>query len=150
MKPEVFDNTREEVREIAESLSLFRSAMHRIAEREAARPMPELRSERRPVRMLLHPALLAPVLATAIFVASLPVYQYFHHAHASAVPAVAASGASASVASTRAADAALMTQIDAEISEDVPDALQPMADFGMSESTQLSSSATEKNHVTQE
>jgi hypothetical protein len=150
-KPEPIDGTREEVRELAEALSLFRSAVRHIAEREALHPAPALPPARsRYIRLLLQPALLAPVMATAIFFASLPVYRHFRPAPHPAI-AVTASGPSVAAPNAGTADAELMTQIDAEVSEDVPDALQPMADFGSaSPLTQHTSSAMEKNHVTQE
>jgi hypothetical protein len=45
-------------------------------------------------------------------------------------------------------DTALMNQIDSEVSEDVPDALRPLAD--LSDQTTTSNTATEKKNVTQE
>jgi len=45
-------------------------------------------------------------------------------------------------------DTVLMNQIDSELSEDVPDALRPLADVG--DQSTPRSSVTEKTNVTQE
>ncbi|HVT97330.1 MAG TPA: hypothetical protein VHE33_07455 [Acidobacteriaceae bacterium] len=133
------DSSRDDIRDLAEDLSLYRSAMHHLAESEAARR--PFVAEARPahsfhLRLLLAPALAAAV-AAGVFV---PVYSHFHHRH----PAVAtASQAAPDPTEARASidDSALMNQIDSDLSENVPDALQPLAD--------LSDQATTKNSVSE-
>jgi hypothetical protein len=140
------DTTREEVREMAEALSLYGSAMRHIAEREAARtPI----AVRRPTRTTRFSLLLAPALATAVAAAVIaPVYSRLHH-H-SAVSGVVANTVQPNAADARANvdDTVLMNQIDSELSEDVPEALRPLAD--LSDQTTNASSVSEKKNVTKE
>ncbi|MBT9330922.1 hypothetical protein [Paracidobacterium acidisoli] len=148
-KSESIDVTREEVREIAESLALFRSAMHHVADHEASRLAPATRpAHLRSPRLFLHPAIVGPVLATAIFLASLPLWLHpRHEPHAAVETAVSVHTSQPH----RIPDAELLSQIDAEVSEEVPDALQPMADLGSAASaTSTSSSARENQNATQE
>lgn len=140
------DTTREEAREMAEALSLYGSAMRHIAEREAART---LIAVRRPTRTMRFSLVLAPALATAVAAAVIgPVYSRLHH-H-SAVSGVVANTVQPNAADARANvdDTVLMNQIDSELSEDVPDALRPLAD--LSDQTTNASSVSEKKNVTQE
>jgi hypothetical protein len=134
------DTTREEVREMAEALSLYGSAMRHIAEREAARtPI----AVRRPTRTTRFSLLLAPALATAVAAAVIaPVYSRLHH-H-SAVSGVVANTVQPNAADAPANvdDTVLMNQIDSELSEDVPEALRPLAD--LSDQTTNASSVSEK------
>jgi hypothetical protein len=139
------DGTREEVREMAEALSLYRSAMHHLAEREAARPFAAERNAAPAMRFrfLLAPALTAAV-ASGVLV---PVYAHYHEHHTRAIAARRAPATTQpSVASVD--DTALMNQIDSEVSVDVPDALRPLAD--LSEQNTNSNTASENKNVTQE
>lgn len=138
--------TREDVREIAEALSLYRSAMHHIAEREATRPFVAAPRSRRTIRFSLF---LAPALTAALAAAVIgPVYSHFHH-HPSTPTPLARSAQPASVTTLpNVDDTALMNQIDSEVSEDVPDALQPLAD--LSDQTTATPSVSEKKNVTNE
>ncbi len=139
------EDTREEVREMAEALSLYRSAMHHLAEREAARPFA---AERHPARALRLRLILAPALTVAIAAGVVvPVYSHFHHRHA-AVTVAKNTQPGATDTRDSVDDTALMNQIDSELSEDVPDALRPLAD--LSDQGTTSSSATEKKDVTKE
>jgi len=139
--------TREEVRELAEALSLYGSAMRHLAEQQSASPWIEARRPSRGLRLRL---LLAPAMAAAVTAAvALPVYSHLHHHHHGMAPI--AQITQPSPAQTRASvdDSALMTQIDSEVSQDVPEALQPLAD--LSEQTASSTtSVSEKKHVSQE
>jgi|HubBroStandDraft_1064217.scaffolds.fasta_scaffold290764_2 hypothetical protein len=140
------DTTREEVREMAEALSLYRSAMRHIAEKEAARSQVVEPGPGRSIRfgMLFAPALTAAVAAAVL----VPVYSHLHH-HASA-PSIVVKTSEASPVDIRANvdDTVLMNQIDSELSEDVPDALRPLAD--LSNQTTNTSAVSEKKNVTQE
>jgi hypothetical protein len=142
------DASREGIREIAEALSLYRAAMHHIADREAAgHPIVQGFAARRPARTIGFRLLLAPVLAAAVAAGVfVPVYGHFHHHGSSAITAKT----QPNPADNRAAvdDTALMNQIDSELSEDVPDALRPLAD--LSEQSTTSSSVSEKKNVTKE
>jgi hypothetical protein len=138
------DATREEVREMAEALSLYRSAMRHIAEREAGRPFVV---KQRPTRAFRFRLLLAPALTAAVAAGVLvPLYGHFHHP-AVPVPHTLASS-SAVDARSSVDDTALMNQIDSEVSEDVPDALRPLAD--LSDQTTTNTAVSEKKNVTQE
>jgi hypothetical protein len=138
----ILDEGREEVREIAESLKLYRSAMHHIADRMPARPF--VADRRNPLsfhlRLLLAPALAAAV-AAGIF---LPLYSHRHTVTVRPVTAVSQQGA----AVANVDDTALMNQIDSELSQDVPDALQPLAD--LSDQNTTATTSTEKKNVTHE
>lgn len=118
--------TREDVREMAEALSLFGSAMRHMAERRAERMTAQPRmAEPRPARSLR--LVLAPALAAAVAVAvGVPTWSHFHSGGAGPAqrpaPAVQNTEARASVN-----DTVLMNQIDSNVSEDVPDALEPLA-----------------------
>jgi hypothetical protein len=125
---------------MAEALSLYGSAMRHIAEREAARTSIAVR---RPTRTMRFSLLLAPALATAVAAAVIaPVYSRLHH-H-SAVSGVVANTVQPNAADARANvdDTVLMNQIDSELSEDVPEALRPLAD--LSDQTTNASSVSEK------
>jgi hypothetical protein len=136
------DVGREEVREMAEALSLYRSAMHHIGDREAARPFV---TDRRPARTLGLGMLLAPALTVALAAAALvPVFSHLHRQQPTTVTLV--NGAQPSA--TTVDDTALMNQIDSELSEDVPDALRPLAD--LSDQTTTNTSGTENKNATQE
>jgi len=138
------DTTREEVRDLAEALSLYRSAMHHIAEREGARPFAP---ERRPVRTLPLRLLFAPALAAAVAAAVLvPAYSHFHAHHPARVTSHAQPGPTEARANVD--DTVLMNQIDSDLSEDVPDALRPLAD--LSDQAPTTNPVSEKKNVTQE
>jgi len=146
------NETREEVREIAEALSLYRSAMQHIAEREAARPLVSGFAKRRPVRRMRFGLLLAPALSAAVAAGVLvPVYNHFHP-HKRSTPAPIAKDGQANGNDARAAldDTALMNQIDNEVSEDVPDALRPLAELSDPTTTTTTSVVSEKKDATQE
>jgi hypothetical protein len=133
--------------ELAESLQLFRSAVHHIAERESSRlPMPQWGSFWQRLR-------LAPgwpfgwALAAALCLSVLPFWMHSH----GAVP----KAATASVAVTHPAefvsDEALLSQINDAVSQDVPDSLRPLAQLdSWSSSTQATQKQSEKNHAIQE
>ncbi len=145
--------SREEVRELAEALSLFGSAMRHLADQQSATPrIAESRiAERRPSHALRLRLLLAPAMAAAVAVAvALPVYSHLHHRHHGPTPIVA-QVAQQNPAQNRASvdDTALMTQIDNEVSQDVPDALQPLAALS-EQAVSSTTSASEKKHVSQE
>ncbi len=139
--------SREDVRELAEALSLFGSAMRHLAEQQNASPWVEARRPSRAVRLRL---LLAPAMAAAMTAAvAVPVYSHLHHRHHGMAPI--AQTVRQNPGQTRASvdDTVLMTQIDNEVSQDVPDALQPLADLS-EQAVSTTTSASEKKHVSQE
>ncbi|HEY1501489.1 MAG TPA: hypothetical protein VGF88_18080 [Acidobacteriaceae bacterium] len=138
--------SRDELREIAEAVSLYRSAMHHIADREAARPFV---ADRRPGHTIGFRFLLAPVL-TAIVAAGIfvPIYNHLHHHNSRPVVRAAANQLEASATLANVDDTVLMNQIDSQLSEDVPDALRPLAD--LSDQPTTHNSVSEKKNVTQE
>ncbi len=141
------DGSHEEMRELAESLSLFRSAMHHIAEREAARPWAMARppAHRMRLRLLLAPAL-AAVVAAGVLV---PLYTHDHRHHAEAAARTAAAQRALAENLASMDDTMLMNHIFNAVSEDVPDALQPLADLSAQAAAQ-NTSVSERRNVTQE
>jgi hypothetical protein len=121
------DTTRDDVRDLAEALSLYRSAMHHIAERETLR-RPLAQNVAEPRRMRTLQVIFAPALTVAVAAGVLvPLYSHLHHpAHLMPV-AVTSSNAGTAVAAVD--DSALLNQIDSDLSEDVPDAFRPLADL---------------------
>jgi hypothetical protein len=140
--------TREGIREMAEALSLFGSAMRHMAERRAERTGMQARTAEsrrwRPLRLVL-----APALGAAVTIAiAIPVWTHFHEGDNAArkqTPAVETS------TETRASvnDTVLMNQIDSDVSEDVPDALEPLAQLG-EQAAATKTTDSEKNNASQE
>lgn len=132
--------SREEVRELAEALSLYRSAITHIAERSAARPRLALQRSAASfrLRLLLGPALGAILAAGILF----PLYGHLHHHNAVVLQSENGSAPDPSSARASVDDTVLMNQIDSQLSESVPDALEPLADLSAQAATQ--SSITEK------
>ncbi|HEX3987730.1 MAG TPA: hypothetical protein VHX13_14120 [Acidobacteriaceae bacterium] len=132
--------SREEVRELAEALSLYRSAMTHVAERSVAHPRVAVQRSTAPfrLRLLVGPALGAALAAGILF----PLYGHVHHR--GAVVLQSENTAAPDPASARASvdDTVLMNQIDSQLSETVPDALEPLADLSAQATTQ--SPVTEK------
>ncbi|MGA7524901.1 MAG: hypothetical protein WBW84_20795 [Acidobacteriaceae bacterium] len=132
--------SREEVRELAEALSLYRSAISHLAERSSAHPRLALPRSATPfrLRLLVGPALGAGLAASIL----LPLYGHLHH-H-SAVVLQSENTAAPDPASARASvsDTVLMNQIDSQLSETVPQALEPLAALSAQAATQ--SSVSEK------
>ena len=125
-RDETAAESREDMRELAEAIANYRSAMRHVAEREPARPWnaAEARPKARRTRLLLLPVLAAGLAAAVV----IPSYSHFHQQQVPAAHAVAREKATTN-AETRASvdDTALMDQIDSDVSEEVPDALQPLA-----------------------
>lgn len=135
-----------EVREMAEATSLYRSAMHHIAQKHAAAPWTEpsrfaaeaqLRARAHRMRLVLVPALGA-ALAAAVLA---PAVGHLHHEKAAVArvePAAAPTVASVD-------DTDLMNQIDSDLDQDVPDALAPLAD--LSSQSGSTNQSTENRNV---
>ncbi len=132
--------SREEVRELAEALSLYRSAMTHVAERSTAHPRLAVQRSRAPFRfrLLLGPALGAGLAAGIL----LPVYGHLHHRDTVVLQAENRPAPDAASARASVDDTVLMNQIDSQLSETVPDALAPLADLSTTTTTQ--SSVSEK------
>jgi hypothetical protein len=136
----------EEMREMAEALSLYRSAMQHIAEKHAERPF--VATERRTtglrMRLVLVPALGAALAAVVIG----PAYVHLHNKTTLAGTPVKApvqtAAATTTVASVSEDDTALMNQIDSDLAEDVPDALQPLTGWDDTSTSAKKSTGTEK------
>lgn len=128
------NESRDEMRELAEALSLYRSAMHHLAERQAAKPWTMERHHGRAKWLAGRLGLvLAPALAAAIAAGVLiPVYSHSHERHAVPAATATVNNARQAPAQTLASvdDTVLMNQIDSELNKDVPDALEPLADLG--------------------
>ncbi|HKR26182.1 MAG TPA: hypothetical protein VJS11_01965 [Acidobacteriaceae bacterium] len=121
-----------EMREMAEAMSLYRSAMHHIAQKHAEAAAPWASPERlaaeaqhraraHRMRLVLVPALGAALAAAVIA----PAVGHLHHEKAAVArvePAPARPTATVD-------DTDLMNQIDSDLDQDVPDALAPLADL---------------------
>jgi hypothetical protein len=131
----------QEMREVAEAVSLYRSAMHHMAEQQRPRPAKAAKRAASSFRMRL---VLVPALGAALAAAVIaPAISHMRHPGATAVehtPVVQAPAGATDVAKVD--DTQLMDQIDNDLQEDVPDALQPLADWG-------DQAATTKNSVTE-
>ncbi|HTV81358.1 MAG TPA: hypothetical protein VME18_01815 [Acidobacteriaceae bacterium] len=142
--------TREEVREMAEALSLFGSAMRHMAERRAERLCTQpRRTEEGRARSLRVRLVLAPALgAAAVIAVAVPAWTHFHQGEAAAQKPAPAAQASAE---TRASvsDTVLMNQIDTDVSEEVPDALEPLAQLS-EQAAAAKTTVSEKKNGTQE
>lgn len=148
-------DTREEVRELAEAIGLYRSAMRHVAEREVSRPW--VVPARRPARTMRTGLMLVPVLAAALVVAIMA--PWIGHRHpAQAAPAAETVALNAQQENTQQQemrthagvdDTVLMNQIDSEVSAEVPDALEPLAELSEQATTTTLNSNLEKKHVSQ-
>jgi hypothetical protein len=131
----------QEMREMAEALSNYRSAMRHLTDKQVARPFAARRESARSlrIRFVLVPALGAAVAAAVIT----PAITHMHRPAAKApVAQVTAPSETTTVASVN--DNDLMNQIDTDLTEDVPDALQPLADISDQSATTTKTTGTEK------
>jgi len=94
--------------------------------------------------------MLVPVLAGALVAAVMaPTLSHLHHGAATRQAVAHATQAGGANTQASLDDTALMNQIDSEISEEVPDALQPLAELSEQAAT-TKNSVTEKANGTQE
>lgn len=140
-----------EEQELAESLKLFRSAVHHVAEREAAKlaPMPKKWNSFGQRLRLVPGWAFGWGLAAALCLSVLPFWMRSHRTASVASPApVAQTHASPAAAVS---DEVLLSQINDAVSQDVPDSLRPLAELdSWSSSTQSTNKQSEKNHAIQE
>lgn len=136
-------SSSQEMRDLAETLSLYRSAMRHVAEKQAARPIVPARQRASGLRMRL---VLVPALGAALAAAVIgPAYTHLHHSAASAgkgTPVAQAGTAGSTVAKVD--DTQLMDQIDSDLTEGVPDALQPLTGWDDTSATATKTTGTEK------
>ena len=132
----------QEMRDLAEALSLYRSAMQHVAEKQAARP---LAMDRKPAPSFRMRLVMVPALAAALAVAVIvPAVSHLHgHRGITAAKVVDVTPQTPTTTVAQVDDTQLMNQIDSDLTEDVPDALQPLADMGDQTAT-AKSSETEK------
>jgi hypothetical protein len=139
--------SRDEMREFAESLSLYRSAMHHVAEKRAARPF-ALPSQTQASRALRMRFVLVPALAAALAVAVLaPALRHPSHPAGNTPRPVVQTPGPAPIEDAKVDDTQLMNQIDSDLTEDVPDALAPLADMSDQAVTTTKNAVSEKTHV---
>jgi hypothetical protein len=133
----------QEMREIAEALSLYRSAMQHVAEKQAARPFV---TERKPAPSFRMRLVMVPALAAALAVAVIvPTVSHLHgHPGIKAGPVAVATPQTPNMNVAQVDDTQLMNQIDSDLTEDVPDALQPLTDMGSQTKTANNSGAEKK------
>jgi len=132
----------QEMRDLAEALSLYRSAMQHVAAKQAARPFAMDRKPAPSFRMRL---VMVPALAAALAVAVIvPAVSHLHgHAGTKTGSVVEVAPQTPATNVVQMDDAQLMDQIDNDLTEDVPDALQPLADMG-TQTTAGNTSGAEK------
>ena len=139
--------------ETAASIDLFRIAMHSIAERETARPVPSdwLIPARQRQRRAQRRVVLAWACAAALCVAVVP--RATHHPHDVSHNGAGATAPPAAVAQTEESYTALLEQVDNEVSAPVPDSLAPLTELDSwnsnSSTTESSLNTTEKKNVIQ-
>jgi hypothetical protein len=143
---DVSEPSLEPTGETAASIGLFRIAMHSIAERETARPVPSdwLIPARQRQRRAQRRVVLAWACAAALCVAVVP--RATHHPHD--VSHNGAAAPPAAVAQTEESYTALLEQVDNEVSAPVPDSLAPLTELD-SWNSNSSNLSTEKKNVTQ-
>lgn len=140
-------DTRDEMRELAEAVSLYRSAMRHVAEKQAERPLVPAAQRASGFRMRL---VLVPALGAALAAAVItPTVVHLRHPGAAAIkvaPVAPAPAAAAAAAATVAKvdDTQLMDQIDSDLTEGVPDALQPLTGWDDTSSKAAKTAGTEK------
>jgi hypothetical protein len=137
--------------EVANSIALFRTAVHFIAERETARPLTAewLAPARRRHRAAQRRMVLAWACAVVLCFAVVPLSLHAPHATKSAqfvhAPSVQPS--------TEESDTALLEQVDTEIAEPVPSSLAPLTELdswnSSTSNTESSLHTTEKKNVAQ-
>jgi hypothetical protein len=89
-----------------------------------------------------------PALAAALAVAVVaPAVSHWRHASAPAPQPQAHRNSAAPVETATVDDTRLMNQIDSDLTEDVPDALAPLADMSDQTATTTKNSVPEKTHV---
>jgi len=138
-----------EEQELAESLKLFRSAVHHVAEREAAQlaPMPRKWGSFGQRLQLMPGWAFGWGLAAALCLSVLPFWIRSHRA----MPAPAPVAQTHVAPKANVSDEALLSQINDAVSQDVPDSLRPLSEMdSWSSSTQSTNKQSEKNHAIQE
>lgn len=131
--------------ETADSIALFRAAMHSIAEGETARPVssdwlvPAHRRQRRAQRTMVLAWTCAAALCFAIVPYSVHPHDVAHHG---------ANQVSPQPVQTEESYTALLEQVDNEVAEPVPSSLAPLTELDSWNST-VSNTSTEKKNVTQ-
>ena len=146
---ELHGDSSRETRELAEAMSLYRSAMHHVAQKHTSAAMPSLdrvaaaarhRARAHRMRLVFVPAMAAALAAAVIA----PAVGHLHH-QKTAVANVAQVTPTQPVASVD--DTELMNQIDSDLTQDVPDALAPLADLTSQQAS--TNQSTEKTHASQ-
>lgn len=127
--------------EMAEAVTLYRSAMRHVAEKQAERPFVPAARRISPLRMRM---VLVPALGAAMAAAVIaPTLAHLHHPASTPVK-VAADGTATAATVAKVDDAQLMSQIDSDLTQDVPDALQPLTGWDDTSATTAKTAGTEK------
>jgi hypothetical protein len=121
--PESDAATRRELEWLANSISRYREAMHHAAEQQTE-PMQLERAQQRRRSTQRRVMLEWAVAVVLCVVALVPAMGYYRH-HEAQLQAQRQE----EQLQQRAADAALLEQVASEVSETVPDSLQPLADM---------------------
>jgi hypothetical protein len=143
-------SSSQEMRELAEAIGLYRSAMRHVAEKQTTepfrgKPAPAAWTRRVRMRLVLVPAL-AAAMAAAVLV---PAVSHFHHGGASVKTAAQVVPQDATTTVAKVDDTELMNQIDSDLSADVPDALEPLADIDDQTTAKSTGTRTTASSVTE-
>jgi uncharacterized protein (DUF2252 family) len=123
--PESDAATKRDLEGLANSISQFRAAVHHIAARSAESAMDwGFEQARARSRSAQRRVMLEWAVAAALCVAALVPAVGFYHQHAAQVRAEQ----QAQMLKQREADTALLDQVSSELSEAVPDSMQPLAE----------------------
>lgn len=124
--PESDATTKRDLEGLANAIGQFRSAVHHIAAGEDASPIAwQLEQARARQRTRQRRVMLEWAVAAALCVAAMVPAVNLYRDHAAAVRAQQ----QAQLLKQRQADTALLDQVTSELSEAVPDSLQPLAEL---------------------
>ncbi|HYK35372.1 hypothetical protein [Alloacidobacterium sp.] len=146
--PERDAASRRDLEVLANSISQFRAAVHHIASQgepaQVAWQLEQARQRRRSVRRrLVLEWAMAAVTAIVLCAAAVVPTVNSHREHVAQLQAQR----QAQILKQREADSALLDQVTSELSEAVPDSMQPLAEMGADHvSYQSTAGETEKNN----
>ena len=141
--PESDAATKRDLETLANFISQFRSAVHHVAARADARPIAwQMEQARVRKRSAQRRVMLEWAVAAALCVAALVPAVGFYREHAAQVQAEQ----QAQLLKQREADTALLDQVSSELSETVPDSMQPLVETDMDYASYETTGGTEKKN----
>jgi len=140
--PESDAATKRDLEGLANAISQFRSAVHHIAAGQEAQPIAwQLERAKVRQRSKQRRVMLEWAVAAALCVAAMVPAVNFYRDHAAAVRAQQ----QAQLLKQREADTALLDQVTSELSEAVPDSLQPLAEMDSDYANNQATTGESKN-----